>query len=665
MKKFTILTSIILSVVMLSVTLTYAWLTDNGMTSEFGFISRIHRSYFESGDGKGIDKYDPDEHGEDQQDCAYEIKYPVQLYHFAWLQYMGYFNANSTGDHTSSGRTVETFYFYLSSDLDMTGWILPPVGTQTYPFLGNFDGNNHTISNLTVQNVNQTAAQQAEDIMGLSDIPINENDLAGVEIVGVFGVVGSLPEPDYSYDSSRNKVENLIIENATIITETEQSLAGIAAGYVYDQIETPVDFPVMSNIKVDGTSIIKSTATESLSYTDNLSDFTLVGYTNNTDHPVWVQNVELKTPNIKVKAGNGSAIITDDGGAGGDLVIAPDGIANSPYTAFGDAVGVGSSRAVAGAADLTATRKSAYYYGELGATTTKAKGKYYKYNQIIEFPESGDPQPITVTGSSSDSNVINSSTASYDESYLSFLQYVNNKNGFGNNIDFNMIVQQGVPVFPTDKEENGDLKYPTNCVWFQPLNTGHCFVAFCVQNMSSDAYISIYRYKRNPDGSCKDKQEMILTFQAKNSSLKNKEVVLFDININDTSYEYCIAQSSTSSNQAYLFFLKLAGTDSQGGNGISEGVSGSEFAIYEQMAIRTSSLATPNGVSFMGDPTAVFQINMQNNNSPKTYTFTSGAGTTTTSLPYPTTPPGSEGDIIIMFRLTVTRLHQIRIHKIY
>lgn len=40
-------------------------------------------------------------------------------------------------------------YFQLTADLDMTGLTLAPIGNNSTKFTGSFDGNNHTISNLT------------------------------------------------------------------------------------------------------------------------------------------------------------------------------------------------------------------------------------------------------------------------------------------------------------------------------------------------------------------------------------------------------------------------------------------------------------------------------------------------------------------------------------
>lgn len=59
---------------------------------------------------------------------------------------------------TYSGTTV-----YLESDIDFTGKAMDPVGKEKNPFLGTFDGQGHTISNLAINSTTQYAG-----IFGLS-----------------------------------------------------------------------------------------------------------------------------------------------------------------------------------------------------------------------------------------------------------------------------------------------------------------------------------------------------------------------------------------------------------------------------------------------------------------------------------------------------------------
>lgn len=290
MQKNTGIIAVLLILTILGGVFSYAWLGDNGMLAAIGVTSHVHKSYFESGDGTSPIQYQTydengnpiigtDENGnplETQEGCAFEIKYPVQLYYFAWLQYFGFFNQPK-----EETNEINQVYFYLSADLDMDGWVLPPIGTKEYPFVGNFNGNGHTIVNLTIKN--QT---------GLTDDPVKASNpdatLSNTEIVGFFGVVGSLnsdgsvngavdnngiltADSGYSYDTSINEIKNFNLTGQTqITTETNTSLMGIVAGYVNGKVD---------NVRVGETATITiSDATSATQYTSNISDFTLMGY---------------------------------------------------------------------------------------------------------------------------------------------------------------------------------------------------------------------------------------------------------------------------------------------------------------------------------------------------------------------------------------------------
>lgn len=287
----------------LSFTASFAWFADKSIT-DLGITSYVHKSYFESGDGTSALQYvgNEEEFDYDSEGCAFEIKHPVQFHSFAWLQALGYFN------QTTDGETINQVYFYLSADLDMTGWVLPQIGTEVYPFVGNFDGNGHTISNVTVQNVKTSGGDTWQDR------PVET--VAGLNIVGVFGVVGSLendgtvnaareehgdfvPTSGYTYSSLVSEVKNCVIEDATIKTDLSNSLVGIAAGYVNGKME---------NVKVVGGTIQNVSATTALTtYTTNLSDFGAVGYVTNTYKGTNnVITVRVYDPQVLTSGGGGS-----------------------------------------------------------------------------------------------------------------------------------------------------------------------------------------------------------------------------------------------------------------------------------------------------------------------------------------------------------------------
>ena len=174
----------------------------------------------------------------------YQIANATQMYNLAWLQYLGTFNQEGDG-----GSIVQT-YFVLTDDIDMSGQTLPPIGTATHPFLGSFDGQYYTISNLTVDNeISSNAITDFPDIIG--DNTSFQNGGA-VDIVGLFGVVGEMTENSYSYNSSVNAIQNLYIDSITVKTETNTSLIGIVAGYVNGTVK---------NVGVYGNTTVSISAT--------------------------------------------------------------------------------------------------------------------------------------------------------------------------------------------------------------------------------------------------------------------------------------------------------------------------------------------------------------------------------------------------------------------
>ncbi len=188
------------------------------------------------------------------------------LYNLAWLQYTGYFNRDLNGD----GQVDKTYYFEIDPKLenqilDMSNYVLPPIGTERYPFLGNFEGNGCVINNLRVSN-------SFSDYGGRHPTTINSTifNQNQPQIVGLFGVIGSLPNSNYTYNTKANAVSNFGLTNSTIKTVTQSSLIGVAAGYVNGDI---------SKVAVDSSGVnIDSGTTLALSYTSNLSDYGVVGY---------------------------------------------------------------------------------------------------------------------------------------------------------------------------------------------------------------------------------------------------------------------------------------------------------------------------------------------------------------------------------------------------
>ena len=232
-----------------------------------GITGKATGSYFESGNGSSS--------------SPYIIATPRQLYYFNWLQDLGYFNTDSDND-----GTIDTVYFRIEpkdggKELDMGKYVLPPAGTSSYPFVGNFDGNEVVLKDLTITN---SYTELNED--GMRPIKASEDSsvsgmLSDAEIVGFFGVIGQYSTEAYgstkvtnddesttttitghaSETSSQkslpynirvedkdkdgkettttyiNAVNDLYFENLTIKSAANSVLAGFIAGYANGQID--------------------------------------------------------------------------------------------------------------------------------------------------------------------------------------------------------------------------------------------------------------------------------------------------------------------------------------------------------------------------------------------------------------------------------------------
>lgn len=234
-----------------------AWF-DRSRRMEPGWKAKSNGAYFAYGNGAAPDG------DEDKSTGPYGISSPRHLYNLAWLQYMGHFNKKDENNQ------YPTVYFELADDLDMTGWTLPPIGTTRDEFIGNFNGNGHKITNLTISNsksdYNQTPFTGVND----SDFAADANV---VNIIGLFGVVGKYQGSALgTYDSTANKIENVGLDHLTVKSSSTKTLIGLAAGYVNG---------TLSGVAVNHSDIDLSAAGGqyvSSSMTENLSDYSLIGY---------------------------------------------------------------------------------------------------------------------------------------------------------------------------------------------------------------------------------------------------------------------------------------------------------------------------------------------------------------------------------------------------
>ncbi len=234
-------------------------------------------SYFESGTGVEGDPY--------------IIANAKQLYYFAWLQDMGFFNTPTTTDESTAETSIPTTYFKIKDGLtsiDASGYVLPPIGIEKYPFVGNFDANNCTITGLTVSNKIGTGyIEEYPALLDTTNDKLTKDDFNAADqasIVGFFGIIGKYNSiPSATYDSEANEVKNLYLDDITIKTSDKSNLLiGIFAGYVNGLID---------NCGVHYAKMNINGATSKLSNFSNVSRFTLIG-DYNTDEYQYAQDTE-------------------------------------------------------------------------------------------------------------------------------------------------------------------------------------------------------------------------------------------------------------------------------------------------------------------------------------------------------------------------------------
>jgi hypothetical protein len=176
---------------------TFAWFA-NSKNQTITFGAGSNDAYFAGGNGTEQDPY--------------LIAEAQHMYNLAWLQNTGKLNDSK-------------LFFALSGDVTMTtngkAVILPPIGNDDYPFIGEFDGKGYTISQLIIS-TNKNV---------LTNVPkvVQSNDYKFSNAVGFFGMTGA-----------NSDVKNFILNDPVVEVATENALysdkssatVGLAIGYV-------------------------------------------------------------------------------------------------------------------------------------------------------------------------------------------------------------------------------------------------------------------------------------------------------------------------------------------------------------------------------------------------------------------------------------------------
>ena len=189
-------------------------------------------------------------YGDGTEEKPFGITEPVHLYNLAWLQNSGQFSSLNTANNSN-----DIYYFELAADIDMTSYVIAPIGNYDNPFMGVFNGNGHTISNLVVTtNKNSlrssdSAAQQGYEFshaVGFFGYTENYSDYISRDTSSTEGDSGETETTTSGCDIKNFILDNPVVEVSSTNTLYESSesttsgttttptntYAGLAIGYV-------------------------------------------------------------------------------------------------------------------------------------------------------------------------------------------------------------------------------------------------------------------------------------------------------------------------------------------------------------------------------------------------------------------------------------------------
>lgn len=174
---------------------------------------------------------------------------PYQISNAAQLAYMAYL--------VNSNTTYRNKYYQLTADIDLSAHYWYPIGKENYSFNGMFDGQYHTISNMTIDNT----------VTGM-----------GVKYLGLFGYIGK-----YNLTVT---IKNLFMNNA-MITDSSATYTSFLVGHNGDKL-------YLNNISIDNSELVYASST-TVSTTGTYFGG-LVGYSNNL---LSIDNANIYKTNIR------------------------------------------------------------------------------------------------------------------------------------------------------------------------------------------------------------------------------------------------------------------------------------------------------------------------------------------------------------------------------
>ena len=444
--------------------------------------------------------------GDGSQNNPFIIKTSKHLYNLTWLQNNGYY------PHT------QKTYFKLDNDINMAGQLsgysssttgaIPPIGTDAYPFYGEFDGNGKTISNLWI----------SSDPYDWKVKPLNIGSINVGASTGFFGNIGNISiNPTTAVIGT---VKSFYLENVEVTNKVNDSAVGIVAGYNNGNMEA---------IGVKNAKI--SLGSTSIEVTSNYSLIGKIG-----PYVSWDSLPEDL--------------------AGGDLLI------DTNFPSF-TTKAINTVTAVPDSATDTA-----FFIGTVTAIPVDIKGSLFKYNSKVTVNTSAT-SPTEFTADSSNITLVTSSNWTSHVTPDFYNRTLPN-NPIMATFDIPPSYSSATSSFSNTSNitlyDGTTFPVPKNSIWFKPIKGGVSALVFARQrNAKEPGKLSVYYFKR--EGSTITNFGEV-RFQI--GQVGNKSQVYFDFEILqatlDDDYEFIISASNTNNDETNGFlYLMLAGSDEASG----------------------------------------------------------------------------------------------------
>ncbi len=473
---------------------TFSWFS-NGNNVTRAIEGNTAGAYFASGKGT--------------EDDPYIINKPVHLYNLAWLQYIGYFNKDSNGDNTIDSQ----YYFKLGADITMTSeWTLPPIGTEQYPFIGNFDGADHTITGLKIST--QIGTSDGYITKHPSNVTETDFNNVNINIVGFFGIIGSTTSgsdtssytyngTEYTYTSSVNSVKGIYLDDVTINAYATNTLCGMLAGYVNGEL---------TNSGVHYGSLKLASGVTNISGFTNVSSYTLIGDYNKEKYK-WETtpggsgggdagyNTSINVRNLNDDLVAYGQSDNNNGVIKSGVAIPFQEASNASFVTKSGTVTIGG-RTVTNASTVsvssTATNIGYYVGGTVASNVdTIATMRVFKDHYTSETINYDDIQVST----NSDVKTVPDRVKTYLQKTVSGdvqQGYSVIRMGTPNTLSTTMTSDSGYYGIENGKvgSYSGNILVPNNCIWVAPIKAG-TFEFVCTTENTRASYLYIWKLKRS------------------------------------------------------------------------------------------------------------------------------------------------------------------------